>query len=267
MAIYNGKTFENDVGEKLVIKSKKGIYLVMVWVDSDLHMLEFWVNENGRKVMMKTKTPSANVRAKKILMEMGSHYGWAANEDHNLVTELDAELDAIRAAREAPRDDGWVDNTLLDLDEEVVRSIVDYKGNPTNVIDHYKDSDGRQRICFFLKTVRSNGLAPPARYTKSDHGIRDFDEDSMVDEEETVSSEKVERFREEMDERFNQMANDIRTSQELMAKSFNAAVEAKMEGLLQQFFEQFKVHQPPRPVPDSHVSNTFTTLLPDWIML
>ena len=79
----------------------------------------------------------------------------------------------------------------------------------------------------------------------------------MVYEEETVSSEKVERIREEMDERFNQMANNIRTSQELIAKSFNAAVEAKMEGLLQQFFEQFKVHQPPGPVPDSHVSNNF----------
>ena len=71
--------FDNEVGNKIIVKTRKGIYLVMVGVDSklDAGILEIKVDELGRKVMRRFKKPSATMLAKDLLLEMGSSYQWA----------------------------------------------------------------------------------------------------------------------------------------------------------------------------------------------
>jgi hypothetical protein len=243
--------FGNEVGNKIIVKTKKGIYLVMVWVDSKLDpgILEIKVDESGRRVIRRFKKPSATTLAKDLLLEMGSSYQWASDEDNAIVTDLQAELEEIQKQREDTRDDGWVEEVLCELDEEVVKDIVDRKGRPTNNVDFKRDECGRQRICFFLKAVRSNAKASPVTFTSSDvpAGVRSSSDDdsAMTYDDETVGS-RVDDVRQEMNGRFTKMASDIMDSNAQMSKQLNDQMVGMMGQFMTNLTHQLK-HQEPQP--------------------
>jgi hypothetical protein len=155
----------NDVGELIVIKLPNGLYFVKAWVDSKLDsgILEIVVHDSGRKVMKRSKKPTAKKSASNMLLEMG--YSWAGDRNHLVVASLEAELKKIQRYREIKKDD-WQETTLCSLDEEVVKGFVDVNGRLINQVDHGLDEDGRQRISFFLITVRVNNMPAPAVFRR-----------------------------------------------------------------------------------------------------
>jgi hypothetical protein len=121
-------------------------------------MLEIVVAEDGMSVLKKTKTPEP-----KSAKELLSMYDWASDENNFFVLQLNAELKRLK--KELTPSTQWDTKVLMRTQEEVIREFVDINGKPTNHIHHMVDADGRQRICFFLKTLRDYVQVPrPAKF-------------------------------------------------------------------------------------------------------
>jgi hypothetical protein len=101
----------NDLGEMILIKLPNGLYFVKAWVDSklDSSILEIVVHDSGRKVMKRSKKPTAKKSASDLLLEMG--YSWARDPNHLVVASLEAELKNIQSSREKEKDE-WQESIL-----------------------------------------------------------------------------------------------------------------------------------------------------------
>jgi hypothetical protein len=103
----------------------------------------------------------------------------------------------------AQRDKKWDEETIVDLKEEVLIIFYDVHGAATNqILDHRDQSDGRQWISYFVKTVRAQE-APQVGTFSSD------DDQRMADAEDVDETVTTAELRQEMDERLRQMGEEM----------------------------------------------------------
>lgn len=222
-------TMSNSLGDAIQVTLPNGIIFVALWVDIKLHpsTLETLVSQDGMSVMQRTKKPSPR-NAKELL----SHYSWAKDPMNVVVNSVDAELKKLKKATVTATE--WKETDIILLEEEVIRQFVDIYGNATNEIGYKTDSDGRQMITFFLKTLRAHEVAPTAAKftnsgaTSSPNGM-DVGEDGEFDDE--ASDEDV---RSEMNDRFDEMSKNL---------------ENHMNNMFNKFFEHMQQRAPPVPGP------------------
>ena len=133
------------------------------------------------------------------------------------------------------------------LDEEVIRDIVDVDGYPTNQVDYGLDSSGRQRISFFLKSVKANDKAPtPARFKKG--GDDGMETASFEDAGSEASSARVDEVRYEMNYKLDKMALSFKSEMETMQNMFRGIMsdmqqQQQQQREQQQREEQIRQHQ------------------------
>jgi hypothetical protein len=87
-------------------------------------------------------------------------YPWAQDNNNIVVASVNAKLKALKKGKMVATQ--WVESVLLHLPEECVRNMVNLDGDPTKEIKFKTDADGRQRIAFFLKTLRAHEDTPKA---------------------------------------------------------------------------------------------------------
>jgi hypothetical protein len=109
----------------------------------------------------------------------------------------------------------------VELKEEVLK-IYDVHGTATNQIQYHRDqSNGRQWISFFVKTVRAQEAPKVGTFSNDDQGMNDG-----VDDEETVTSSDL---RHEMDERIRQMGEQMAQRQEDLMRQSQQQTQQMME--------------------------------------
>ena len=194
----NKPTQHNKIGDRIVAPLSRGLILVIYWVDSKLSNLDVRVSADGLSVLYRTKMSHP-----KTASELLSHYSWGSDPTNMAVGALDTLL-ASDELRPAPESTEWSDaEVIVALDEPVVRTFVDIKGNETGHIGHKSDHAGRQTITFLLKTESSNRVAPTAGIF-TNNGPKSGDHD-MYDEE-TVADSKISELEAKLAEQANQMS-------------------------------------------------------------
>ena len=144
-------------------------------------------------------------------------YDWCNDDNNVVVRHLN---NAVKSLRKRIKDcDKWDSRTLINFNEEVIRKFVDINGKQTNEVKHITDDDGRQRISFFVKTVRMHDETPEEAKLVSCNGLMDT---SVEYDEETVGD-----VRAELDEKLNGMKDEMKyTLTDMFKKMF---IEIKAE--------------------------------------
>ena len=196
----NKPTQHNKIGDRIVAPLSRGLILVIYWVDSKLSNLDVRVSADGLSVLYRTKMSHP-----KTASELLSHYSWGSDPTNMAVGALDTLL-ASDELRPAPESTEWSDaEVIVALDEPVVRTFVDIKGNETGHIGHKSDHAGRQTITFLLKTERSNRVAPTAGIFTNNGPVPTTGDCDMYDEE-TVADSKISELESKLAEQANQMS-------------------------------------------------------------
>jgi hypothetical protein len=229
-----------------------------VWVDTKLDpgILQIVISNDGRKVLKREKKPTP-ANSNEMLMGM---YPWAQDKNNVVVAALNAELKQLKKGETVATQ--WVESVLLDLPEECVRNMVNLNGDPTKEIKFKTDADGRQRIAFFLKTLRVHE-DPPEAGTFSNCNVAStsgaasanlegMDVGDDVDDFSTFE-ETVEDVRAEMDTRFQTMATDIQDH----TSNIRNEIRNDMENLFRQFMDSQANQQPPTVRADAVSSSMY----------
>ena len=108
--------------------------------------------------MKRAKKP-APIDATDMLSGM---YSWAGDKKNEVVSSLNAELKRLKKGVTAANQ--WEETELVQLEQECLRALVDVDvdGVPNHDIRFITEDDGRQRISFLLKTIRSHEESPQA---------------------------------------------------------------------------------------------------------
>jgi len=202
------RNMANELGKTLVVKMPdNGLHFAIVWVDSKLSNLEFVVSEDGFSVLQRSKTPQPDSAS-----DLLSHCTWASDPFHVVINSVNAELKMLKEKAQAKQKDQWTNSEVITLDEEVVRAFVDIHGNPTNSVGYNGNSDGRQIITFFLKTMEAHRTIPSkGNFTNSDSTKQGPTGMEVGDEDGSFCDESVQDVRSEMDEKFNLFADQMKS--------------------------------------------------------
>jgi hypothetical protein len=149
---------DNELGKAVQLLLPNGLIFATAWVDTKLDpgILQIVISNDGRKVLKREKKPMP-ANSNEMLMGM---YPWAQDNNNIVVVSVNAAIKALKKGETVATQ--WVESVLLDLPEECVRNMVNIDGDPTKEIKFKTDADGRQRIAFFLKTIRVHEDAPEA---------------------------------------------------------------------------------------------------------
>jgi len=264
----------NKLGKKIIIPLPKGLFFCIVWVDSKLSNLKIVVSDDGLSIKMRSKVPKPDTVA-----ELLSHCTWAADEENVVTQHVDEEITRLKDSLKSNGDDEWTDAEIFSLDQEVIRTFTDRKGQPTGGIGFNSDKDGRQIIAFFVKTSEAHQSRPMAgtfkntnnssssnnnnnNNTNNNHDATGMDVGG--DEVSTESFEEtVDDIRAHMDERFttigqqqHEMANQLSNMMNMMNNINGFMMQAKREHEQQQAVQQQQFYSPTNgATPD----NTFSS--------
>ena len=207
---------ENKIGESIVLKLTAGLYFVLLWIDTKLDndTVELKVSDNGKMVIKRTKKPTDN-NAILLLWDLG--YGF--DKKHVVTANLQDELDRLLKDRK----EEWDEESLIVMEEEVVREFVDEDGTPTKNIGYSPDKDGRFRVSFFLQSVKHN-MGTPLKFKLANPRHAD----DVDFEDQTVS---------DIDEVRYEIKGLARTLDEAMAAS-NKRVREEMQFDMRNMMEQ-----------------------------
>ena len=247
----------NKFGDIISISTPTGLIFTTVWVDTKLDpgILQIVISNDGRKVLKREKKPMP-ANSNEMLMGM---YPWAQDKNNVVVAALNAEIKAVKKRETVATQ--WVETVLLDLPEECVRNMVNLNGDPTKEIKFKTDADGRQRIAFFLKTLRAHEDAPEAG-TFSNCNVggaagtagnpEGMDVGDDVDDFSTIE-ETVDDVRAEMDTRFQTMAAEVQSH----TSNIRSEIRNDMENLFRQFMNSQANQQPPTAPADQVNSDMY----------
>jgi hypothetical protein len=231
----------NKFGDILSIALPSGLFFITVWVDTKLDpdILQIVLSNDGRKVLKREKKPTP-ANSNEMLQGM---YPWAQDKNNIVVAALNAELKALKKGDTVATQ--WVESVLLDLPEECLRNMVNLNGDPTKEIKFKTDADGRQRIAFFLKTIRVHEDAPEAgTFSNCNVGTagnqEGMDVGDDVDDFSTIE-ETVDDVRAEMDTRFQTVAAEVQSH----TSNIRNEIRNDMENLFRQFMNSQANQQPP----------------------
>lgn len=219
----------NKLGEKIVKYLPKGIILVVYWVDCKLSNMEIVISEDGYSVKQRKKTPNP-----KGANELLSHYAWAKDDFNVAVVTLDDEVLTLKnASKQHNIADGWDEKVIVSLDEEVIRSFVDNKGNLSNHIGYNNDGEGHQYITFFLKTTEAHHTIPQ-KGTFSNDGCTSSTSNGTNDGTSGMDTgdngaEAVEDVRAEMDGRMNEINDQMRRMMGQMGNFFSSMQQQQQQ--------------------------------------
>jgi hypothetical protein len=244
-AMQQNMSYE-EPGKIISIYLPNGIIFGTAWVATlDPNIFEIVIAEDGMSVLQKTKTPDPE-SAKELLVSM---YNWASDENNMVVQHLNAVLKRLR--KELTPATKWDTRVLMKTQEEVIREFVDINGKPTSHIPHTIDADGRQRICFFLKTLKAHEQVPrPAKFVgvngASTRTTDTNDDDISLDDSSSYGN--AASVQAEVDLKLNKMAADIQDHANIMRNE----IRADVQGMMKQFMEQMQVASVSQqgPMPD-----------------
>ena len=224
----------DEMGKSIALKLPNDIIFCTAWVDTKLdpNILKLKIADDGRSVKLMTKKPDPP-KAKDML----SHYPWAKDPTNVVVVGLDAKLKKFKDTGNQ-----WETKTLLQLDEEVIKKFVDIDGTQSNNITCKVDVDGRQRICFMLKTVNSHD-AEAGNFVNCNN--TSYVSPNNADGDESMCEETVGDVRAELDEKLNEMAShfndhtiNIQNKMQQHILEANASLKAEMvQGVRSMFAE------------------------------
>ena len=238
-AMQQNMSYE-EPGKIISIYLPNGIIFGTAWVATlDPNIFEIVIAEDGMSVLQKTKTPDPK-SAKELLVSM---YDWASDENNMVVQHLNAVLKRLH--KELTPSKKWDTRVLMRTQEEVIREFVDINGKPTSHIPHTIDADGRQRICFFLKTLRAHEQVPrPAKFVGFNGASpRTFDtDDDDISLDDSCSHGNAASVQAEVDGKLNKMAADIQDHASMMRTEIRADVQSMMKQFMEQM--QFQMHGP-----------------------
>ena len=218
---YVGGDNGNALGEKVVVYLPDGFIFCILWVDARLNheVLQFLVSEDGMKIIQRKKKP----RPPSASTMLSQVYRFAQDPKHMVVAQVEAELSRLKIGVQPNKE--WDEETIVDLKEEVLKMFYDVHGTATNQIQYHRDqSDGRQWISFFMKTVRAQEAPQVGNYCNDDRGMPD------VEDDETVTTAEM---RAEMDERINRMGEEMARRQEEMMRQGVENTRQMMEQFMQ----------------------------------
>ena len=222
----NKNMTRNELGKKLIVPLPKGLILCVIWVDSKLSNLDVVFGEDGYSIKMKSRMPNPT-SATQLLSHCS---GWAADADNVVISAVDDALDDLR---NIGSEEKWKETEMATFDEELLKAFVDNKGNPLvkRNIGHNTDSDGRQIITFFLKTMKAHRAQQTAAKGNfaTTNGAADGPAGMDVggDQEShggSVFEETIDDARADMDDRFNDMSNRMQQG--------NAEMKQQMANLM-----------------------------------
>ena len=249
----------NELGSKLVVPiPTKGLNFVVYWVDSNLRNLEVTVSEDGFSVSLASKRPNPDGTA-----DLLSHYPWASDADNVVASTVQKELEDLKKDPNDP--DVWTKTVIVSLDEEVVRTFVDNKGNLTGDVGYNHGKDGRQIISFFLKTVEAHRTAPrKGKFTNNGNAnpsgmdIGGEDNSSEVSGGFMSAEEAVEDVRAEFADRFNKLSHEAqKRDEELRGQMQQSAAQMNnMMNLLNNLMHHAQAQQPPQQQSGFHFNTS-----------
>jgi hypothetical protein len=226
-----------ELGKIISIDLPNGLIFCTAWVDAKLdpNILEIVVAEDGMSVLEKTKMPEPKSGSALVSM-----YGWASDENNMVVQSLNAVLKRLK--KELTSSSKWDTKVLMRTQEEVMREFVDIDGKPTSHIPYMVDADGRQRICFFLKTLRAHEQIPQAAKFVAFNGgahprraMHTDDDDISIDD--SFSDGNAASVHAEVDEKLNKMATDMQNHTSNMRNEIRGDVENMMKQFIQQMHQ------------------------------
>ena len=197
----------NALGDKLIVPLPKGLILCVIWVDSKLSNLDIVFGDDGYTVILKSKLPDPNGAG-----DLLSHCTWSNDPTNVVVSTVDDVLSKLKGKETDPTVK-WIETEIVNTDEELLQAFVDIRGNPMKVenIGHKTDSDGRQIISFFLKTMKAHQAeqtAPRGNFARSNTGNptgMDIGDNASVSSSSILGEETVEDIRAEFEDRVNEL--------------------------------------------------------------
>lgn len=157
----SGTNTMNEYGEKIVLCLPGGIIFCAIWthIMLDPDRLKIEIAKDGCSVIKKEAMPEPDDE------DLLKSFDWNNDDRHFVVKHVKDEVERMRRALK----DGvkWKESTVIALKKEVFRHFVDCYGNASNDVYSDYDTERRQRIIFFLKTVDSEAAPRPASIVTS----------------------------------------------------------------------------------------------------
>ena len=259
----NTMAIVDELGKRWVVPLSGGLILVIIWVDMKLSNMEVSISEDGLSIIKVSAKPNPKDAA-----ELLSNYPWASDSKNFVVATVNGLLNnPENGIRPEPgeRDE----EVLAFLDEEVMREFVDINGSPTGDIRFHTDAAGRQKITFFLKTMKAHqaenakkagrfrNYSPTGMHVGGDSASAGMYEEETIDDRASAFDDRFVKLQEQMAKQQAEQAESQRRFEERLAsqQAQMAEQQARRDEMFMRFMQMNMnaqsqpFHQPSQPHP------------------